>query len=168
METNEFTELYADIEREQRRAKSAKHLDAHRELAENVYPLLQAMLEAIDARQTETERTVAEYIEGSILEPDVSAQILVALDTGVQLCDLVERTTLLDSPRGKEIQKLIADYRTSAQAAAILVTDITVADDEDDEDDEDDDEVEEEVIEAPGVDASGPDVGAADANEGGV
>lgn len=144
MESNEFEMLRAEAAEHARRAKKATYLEAKKELADNLYPFLEDLIEKIDQRFSETEDMVAELVETteSVIQPELHDQIIGALVIGMQLCDLVIKiveTTPPNEETLKRLQENVKAYR-AAYAMTVEAVDEVTLDPDDEEDDDDSDE----------------------------
>jgi hypothetical protein len=155
-------EVAKDVQRALKRAAGAKALETRLELVNNVYPLLQQILAAVDARVAPLEAAVDELLdgdEGSRIEPDLADAIKKVLVRGTQLGEmLVALIPSMDDLQRKRHADAVAGYVSEANHVALLVDDATLVEegvvdedgpedddgegDEDDEDDEDEDDEE--------------------------
>lgn len=166
-------EVRAEIKilRDQYAAGGDDALDARRELAENVLPLLDLLAEAIAKDHDELRDEVGDLGEavddmiddtGDVLTPETTTKIASVLEAGKMLCkELVALLPKADDVGKKRIAALVKAYRTGTEVVLGILTEITVpvepedegqaaqgepeSDEEDEEDDEgedDDDDLE--------------------------
>lgn len=147
----EFETLLGDVQRAAKRAGDAKYLEAKREFADNLYPLLQEIVEKIDERCANTEEMILELIEQteSIVQPELATQIFGVIDLGLQLCTVVDEAKL-DDVTAQKLKIIVEAYRLAATITQEAVNDATVEDDETDEDVDEtgDDENEETLVDS--------------------
>lgn len=137
----DFVAISQDIERARKRAKDAGYLEYKKDAAENLYPLIQSLLEAVDARLRTTEEVVGTLLEEteSIIQPDLAGQIFGLIDLGNQLVEAVKPLTLDDVSK-KRVMEIIAAWEVGASLVIEAVEEVAI----DDEPDEDDEETEDE------------------------
>ena len=132
-----FEDLSALIEKHRRRAKDSKYLEAQRELSGELYPLLSTMVETIGERFDEVEANLEGLIEESmsILQPDLTGQIVGTFAIAAQLIDAVEG--------GKETKEIIAALREAMKMTEGAVLEATVGGGEEEEEEEEEEGEEE-------------------------
>lgn len=138
----DFQVIVADIERLQKKASEAKYLEAQKELANNVYPLLAELVRAVDERLARTETVVVDLIEDSdsVIQPELAAQIYGCIELGQQLCDAVDAAQVDDVTKAR-LAEIAQAYRIAANIVIREVAEVAIEpDDAEDEDDEDEDE----------------------------
>ena len=89
---SDFNELLEVIEKHRKRANQAKYLEAKAELANELYPLISTIVEAMGERLDEVEGQVAALIEQtmSVIQPDLATQILGTMSLAAQLADAID------------------------------------------------------------------------------
>ena len=145
----DLQELLNDIERERKRAAQAKFLDTKSELANNVYPLLTAIVETLGEELNETQDALGSLISGgeSIIQPHLAEQIIGLIGLGLQMCDRMVATAVLD----EETKQMIEQFKAGCNLVmgevqtATMFVDENEEDEEGEEGDEEDEEDEEEA-----------------------
>lgn len=136
-----MVEVAADISKAIQRAAGAKGLEFRVEAVNNVYPLMQAMLEAIDERFQDLEAALAEVAENTDGGPvGLSRNAMVALQAAFVAADAIRAfTATLDMTDEQKAQFVALDkeYMEAVEKAADAMNE-EVIDDDDDEEDEDD------------------------------
>jgi hypothetical protein len=108
------------------------------ELAENLFPLLEGLVEAIQedvcAPLDELDDAVDELIDQSedVLHPETAAQIVGVIEVGKLLCNEMDMllAALKDDVRRKRVREMVKAYRQAAEVVTELVVNMTL-DDED-------------------------------------
>jgi cobalamin biosynthesis protein CobT len=144
-------EVATDINRALQRAVGARALETRSELANNVYPLLMSIMEAVDERFQEMESVVAEIAENGGSLP-ISPEVAQALQTAFAAADTMANYAGQHLPEEfkAEFARLVKDYNEAVQAAADAIKDNQDGDDEDEEE-VDDEDIEEEEDDEEGV-----------------
>jgi hypothetical protein len=134
-------EVATDINRALQRAVGARALETRSELANNVYPLLMSIMEAVDERFQEMESVVAEIAENGGSLP-ISPEVAQALQTAFAAADTMANYALkhVSAEARGELEILVKAYNEAVQAAANAIK-------EDQGEGEDEEEVEDEDIE---------------------
>lgn len=104
---DELKSVIADLRLAQKRAQKAKYLEAKAEVADNVYPCMIALAEALDERLAEQDEVIADILEdeGSVIQPELAAQLFATLELTKEFIGKV-RELKLDDLRKKEIARL--------------------------------------------------------------
>lgn len=134
----------ADINHQIKRCVGSKAVETKAELVNNVYPLMLNVVEALAARQAETEEIVAQLLgEGeSIVQPEFAAQIAEALAAGGALASAIAEAQM-DEVTKQRLMNLVADFSEKTAAVEVALSELTLEDveePEDDDEDEDEDE----------------------------
>lgn len=134
----------ADINHQIKRCVGAKAVETKAELVNNVYPLMLNVVEALAARQAETEEIVAQLLgEGeSIVQPEFAAQIAEAFAAGGALASAIAEAQM-DEVTKQRLMNLVADFSEKTAAVEVALSELTLEDveePEDDDEDEDEDE----------------------------
>lgn len=140
--------LREELNKMQKRAGSAVHLDTKPELVNNVYPLIESLIDSIEQRFDEIEDIITDFVDetGSIIQEGLAKDVLTVFELGGQLCEVLQ-SLQLDEVTKKRVADLIGVYSQVATATAQAVMEATVSLEEegdDDEDDADEDEDEDE------------------------
>lgn len=131
-------ELIADVKAARKRIEKLPAIDLKQELAQNVYPLLEKFASAIRGLGEDVADVVSQMDDqGSLIEPELSEQILNALDFGGKLIDDFLKLDVSDDLVRKRLQARADEYTKLATVAIEGVVDSTLEEDEEDEDDED-------------------------------
>lgn len=133
---SEPREVIADIQNAQKRAAAATFLEAKREVADYVYPLLESLFEHFNERLEETEAAVSELIDqnGSYIQQDLAAQILSTLEIGNHLAEEVLallKTAPLDDFTKRKLAEAASAFKPAAEQTIQAVLEISVDEDED-------------------------------------
>lgn len=129
-----FDDVIKDLEKQRKRARDAKHLETAFELGWNVYPALIALVRALDERISETEAEVIALIQQteSVIQPELSTQILAMLDLVKVFCSAVlADTTTSDILRQQATSLLAALEETAQRVEEVSIDDSDEAADED-------------------------------------
>lgn len=161
-----FADLAVDIRRHAKRLHSLgpeAEVNVRAELVNNIYPLLQAILEAVDARVAPIEGAVDELLgdEESTLQPELAEDIKRVFALGAQLAEvLAQLIPAADDMTKKRYASAIDTYAVEMHRVAALVDDATLVEDDDDggddgggeeADEEDEDEEDEPTVAKEGV-----------------
>lgn len=167
-----YDDVIGYIEKAQKRAAKAVHLECKTEMAQETYPLLQAVTEFFAERLDRAEHAIAELLNQteSFIQPDLAEQIIGALNVGRQLAVVVGKLRVgnLDAVTLSRLKQFGAAFMGAAAATEQVVAEVTLepetpeeGEDEGDEDDEDTDGGEEPVdanapveVEIPGTPAA--------------
>lgn len=125
-----FQDLRQAVGKLRNRAHNARALTAKDEMALNVYPTLDLILERVDVRFSELEEAVFEMLSESHLDGPLSMQIIGVLEAGLQLARACEAAGYQND--------IIAKFSAAYLAAAPGVMEQVVAVTEDDDDDDGD------------------------------
>jgi hypothetical protein len=101
----------SDIQTYGRRAAKAKHLETAREMADNGYPCMETLLRAVMVKFAEQDEILDEILsnEGSVLQPELAAQIFAVLELAKGLCgSLSVQAAPLDENIAKQVEVLLA------------------------------------------------------------
>lgn len=133
----DFEQLQAIVEKHRRRVAKAGYVEAKVELAEQLYPLLSTILEAVEERLHEDEAQIFGLIEQtlSVIQPTLATQLITTLGMSMKLVEAVEA----GSPDAKA---LAVPLRAMLQEAENAILDVTVEGEGEDEGDEEDEEEE--------------------------
>ena len=137
--------LIDDVRGAQKRAQKATYLEAKNELATNVYPIIEMLVQKL--RQHENLLgNVLEQTE-SFIQTELASDINSVLQIGAQLANLIlgiQPGVPIDPTGLQQLKQIAGAYLQAAQAVAESVENVAVPGDEeeveDDEDDEDEDE----------------------------
>lgn len=143
----DFEALLEDVGRYKKRLDASKYLEFKKEASENLIPLLERMVEAIDQRCARTEEMVAEIIEEteSVVHAELAEQIYATVELGQSLCDAVDQAALDDVTK-KRLAEITQAFRIAANLTLEAVAEVALEPDDDsdlideDPDDDDDDE----------------------------
>ena len=136
-----IAKLITDCEKSRKRLISnplATSGDVSRELANNVYPMIKAVLEQV----LEVDDVVQEVIEHteSFVQPDLAEIIFSALAAGGAIAQLVKELIEhgeLDDLRKKRLLDATKTWEELAGLATLAVADAAASDDSDDDSDDD-------------------------------
>lgn len=141
-----LAELKADAKllRERLTKLNPSQLDVKHELTENIVPLFEGLIEALqeglEADVSDIGEAVDELIDqsGDVLHPETSQKVLAVLEVGQLLANELEAVMAkLDDMAKKRVKQTIKAYRQGVEVLTEIVTEITMPlDDEEDEEDE--------------------------------
>lgn len=164
MDAPTFAEIRADLKQHLTRAKKAKFLEARPEFAENVYPLLNDLVEALDDRLLLIEGSLAEVIAQteSLVQPELADQIDETLGLADKLLAAVSAhfTEAHEGKMSEELATLCAQLKQSIEMTGEAVSAVAAPDDGEEG------EAEDEANEGEGSDVEAPAPPAAASAEG--
>lgn len=173
-----YEDLAKEIEKAQKRAAKAVHLETKIELSQETYPLLTAIVEFFGERMDRTERVVNELINQteSLVQPELAEQILGTLNLGKQLATVVGKLRVgnLDAVTLARLKQFAGAFAAAAAATEVAVMEVTLeppdeelgeedGEEEGDAEGEEGDEAEEETDESAPVEVTLPDAPATEA-----
>jgi len=138
--------LLKDIGDAIERVKRSKHLgETKGEFANELYPLLQSIVEYFGERQMRSEAALAELIDqtDSFVQSDLALQIANALNLGKAMAQIMLQMKpgmVLEAKGVAKCQALANQYITAADIAAESVANVTIEEGEDEEDDDEEEE----------------------------
>jgi hypothetical protein len=145
-EDGPFAQVKRDIRRAERRARRNLSGDMRREFAMELYPLLAAIVEAIDERTGLLDNAFTEIIEQteSFLQPDLSLAVAQVLNLGKALAEMMMKFQpgmKLGPESAKQLHALAQNYLSAVEPVTKALAEATldpnaVDDDEDEEGDE--------------------------------
>ncbi len=131
-----LAELKADLKHAYENLQKSDSVDIKTELAENLYPLLEGIVDAIREDMTEVRAEVDELgemvddiAEGSseVLFPETSGKIMGLLQVGAMLAaELDKALPKLDEVSKKRVRGLTKSYRHGVQIVGELIAEITM------------------------------------------
>ncbi len=137
--------LRNELNKMQKRASSAVHLDTKPELVNNIYPLIESLIDSVEQRFDEIEDIITDFVDetGSIIQEGLAKDVLTVFELGGQLAEVLQ-SLQLDEVTKKRVADLIGVYSQVATATAQAVMEATVSLEDDSEDDDEDDSEEDE------------------------
>ncbi len=158
-----FAVVLKEIKDQKKRAGEKTYLECKKELENNVYPILEMLLEAIQEKFDAQDEVIAESLDPteSVVHPELTERIVAVLGMGDRLAAIAEImygtfASQLDEITHKRITEQLlenkgsvtdwaAAFRAHVQALVAELDNITIedSDDDDEEDDTEDMETEE-------------------------
>lgn len=144
-----MSELIADVKAARKRVEKLQAIDLKQELTLNLYPLLEKFASAIRGLDEDVADVVSQMDDqGSLIEPDLSEQIVTALDFAGKLIDEFLKIDIADEVLRKRLHSRAEEFSKLAIVAIENVVDSTLEEDDED-DDEDDDQDEKDTVPDP-------------------
>lgn len=147
-QSEEFETLAKDLERGAARLRKASYVEYRKDAAENLYPLLTSILQALDERVAVVEGALADVLnESSIIHEGLAQQLHGLINIGNTLAQQLEGT-VVDDVTKQRFREVLEAWKMSVPLVTYAIQEATVDDDEDEDEDEDED-AESEAPEAP-------------------
>lgn len=134
---NPILDVSKDVSRALKRAHGAKALETRSELVNNVYPLIQQLIVAVEERFQRSEAAIEhildeeEDVDESRLEPELAAAIRGVFTLGAQLGEmLVSLIPQTDDLARKRAAEAVAKFADEASRVSDLIEDATLVDEE--------------------------------------
>jgi ABC-type transporter Mla subunit MlaD len=152
-----LADFRSDAKQLRERYATESTVEARLELADNVIPLLEGIMEALDAKFAEHDEELDNLGEGldelidqsnDAIHPDTAEKIASVLEVGKMMADELEKNLKkLDDVTRKKVTQYITAYRSGADMLFQMLEEITIPDDDadplaqpsDPDDDPDDD-----------------------------
>lgn len=142
-----LSDFRSDAKTLRERYAAETSIEARLELADNVIPLLEGIMEAVDAKFSEHDEHIDELGAGldelidqsnDAIHPETAEKIASVLEVGKMMSDVLEKNLkkLDDVSRKKAVQYITA-YRQGTEMLLAMLEEITIPDDEDDADPDD-------------------------------